>query len=285
MNNFTLTGALPQITDTVPVDDAGLVARNIEVSYGAVPAVRGVTVECRPGQIIGVVGPNGAGKTSLLTAIAGIAPMLGGTVSGSVFLDGRDLSRWAGHRRGQAGIAYMAERRRVFPSLSVRENLEVGGWGLDKREVGTRVGNIFRVFPRLAEREGVPSYRLSGGEQRMLSIGRMLLSGAQCLLLDELSLGLAPRIVQELVGTIRSLAAEGRSVIVVEQYLGVLLQLADHVHVLQRGRFEFSGVGQDVQDWLEHHGFSVHAATAAARANVTNMHSWSGRVQESGGSK
>jgi branched-chain amino acid transport system ATP-binding protein len=285
MNNFTLTGALPQITDTEPVDDAGLVARNIEVSYGAVPAVRGVTVECRPGQIIGVVGPNGAGKTSLLTAIAGIAPMLGGTVSGSVFLDGRDLSRWAGHRRGQAGIAYMAERRRVFPSLSVRENLEVGGWGLDKREVGTRVGNIFRVFPRLAEREGVPSYRLSGGEQRMLSIGRMLLSGAQCLLLDELSLGLAPRIVQELVGTIRSLAAEGRSVIVVEQYLGVLLQLADHVHVLQRGRFEFSGVGQDVQDWLEHHGFSVHAATAAARANVTNMHSWSGRVQESGGSK
>lgn len=286
MNSFTLTGALPQLTpDTEALADAGLVVGDLQVSYGAVPAVRGVSMTCRPGQIIGVVGPNGAGKTSLLTAIAGIAPMLGGTVSGAVALDGRDLSRWAGHRRGQAGIAYMAERRRVFPSLSVRENLEVGGWGLDKKEVSDRVDHIYHVFPRLAEREGVPSYRLSGGEQRMLSIGRMLLSGAQCLLLDELSLGLAPRIVQELVGTIRSLAAEGRSVILVEQYLGILLQLADEVHVLQRGRFEFTGAGQEAQDWLEHHGFSVHAATAAARANVSNMHTWSGHVQESGGSK
>jgi branched-chain amino acid transport system ATP-binding protein len=285
MRNFTMAVSRPETPAATEAVHAGLVVRDIRVSYGAVPAVRGVTLDCQPGQIIGVVGPNGAGKTSMLTGIAGIAPMLGGSVSGSVSLDGRDLTRWAGHRRGQAGIVYMAERRRVFPSLSVRENLEVGGWGLDKTEVKDRVENIYRIFPRLAERSGVPSYRLSGGEQRMLSIGRMLLSGAQCLLLDELSLGLAPRIVSELIGTIRSVAAEGRTVIVVEQYLGVLLQMADLIHVLQRGRFEFSGAGEEAQDWLEHHGFSVHAATAAARAQATNGSSWNAHVQETGGLK
>jgi branched-chain amino acid transport system ATP-binding protein len=173
-------------------EGSGLEVRDLRVFYGPVPAVRGVSLECRPGRIVGVIGPNGAGKTSLLTGIAGLVK----TSGGSLHLDGRDISRWPAHRRGQAGITMVAERRRIFPSLSVRENLTVGGWGLDKAEVNARVERIFTMFPRLKEREKVPSFRLSGGEQRMLSIGRALVTGARCILFDELSLGLAPRIVR-----------------------------------------------------------------------------------------
>ena len=240
-------------------ENSGLQVRDLKVFYGPVPAVRGVNLRCPPGTVIGVIGANGAGKTSLLSGIAGLVRTQGGTVQ----LDGRDISSWPAHRRGQAGIVYVAERRRVFPSLSVRENLTVGGWGLDKGEVNNRVEKIFTMFPRLKEREKVPSFRLSGGEQRMVSIGRALVTGAQCILFDELSLGLAPRIVAELTGTVRALADEGRMVVLVEQYIGVLLRLADSVHVLERGRIRFAGPAQEAAQWLEHHGYLAHAETAA----------------------
>ncbi len=232
----------------------------MRVFYGPVPAVRGVTLECRPGSVVGVIGANGAGKTSLLSGIAGLV----GTSGGSVHLDGRDISRWPAHRRGQAGIVYVAERRRVFPSLSVRENLSVGGWGLDRAEVGERVERILTMFPRLRERETVPSFRLSGGEQRMVSIGRALVTGARCILFDELSLGLAPRIVAELTATVRALADEGRIIVLVEQYIGVLLKVADSVHVLERGRLRYGGPAQEAAEWLEHHGYLVHTGTPAS---------------------
>src|SRR5438270_389614 len=140
----------------------GLRVRDLRVFYGPVPAVRGVSLDCPPGRVVGVIGANGAGKTSLLSGIAGLLKTQGGKVE----LDGRDISGWPAHRRGQAGIVYVAERRRVFPSLSVRENLTVGGWGLDKGEVNLRVEKIFTMFPRLKEREKVPSFRLSGGARR-----------------------------------------------------------------------------------------------------------------------
>ncbi|HEY2703621.1 MAG TPA: ABC transporter ATP-binding protein [Candidatus Dormibacteraeota bacterium] len=237
----------------------GLEVEDLRVFYGPVPAVRGVSLACRPGEIVGVIGANGAGKTSLLSGIAGLVK----TSGGSVALDRRDITRWPAHRRGQAGVVMVAERRRVFPSLSVRENLAVGGFGLDRAEVDRRVNRIFELFPRLREREGVPSFRLSGGEQRMVSIGRALVTGAQCILFDELSLGLAPRIVAELTGTVRALADEGRMVVLVEQYIGVLLRLADSVHVLERGRIRFAGPTQEAARWLEHHGYLAHAETAA----------------------
>src|SRR5581483_11638109 len=158
----------------------GLSVADLMVDYGVVPAVRGVSLSCRPGQVVGIVGPNGAGKTSLLAGVAGLV-----RASGSVHLDGRDVTRWPPQRRGQAGIVMVAERRRVFPSLSVRENLAIGGGGLDKAEVAARVEQVYELFPRLREREGVPSFRLSGGEQRMASIGRALVTGARCILFDE----------------------------------------------------------------------------------------------------
>jgi branched-chain amino acid transport system ATP-binding protein len=243
-------------------DGAGLRVDDLRVFYGPVPAVRGVSLECRPGKVLGVIGANGAGKTSLLSGIAGLVR----TTGGSVHLDGRDITRWPAHRRGQAGVVMVNERRRVFPSLSVRENLTVGGWGLDRGEVDARVQRIYQMFPRIAERERVPSYRLSGGEQRMVSIGRALVTGARCILFDELSLGLAPRIVSELVGTVRRLADEGRIIVLVEQYIGVLLKVADSVHVLERGRFVYGGPTLEAAQWLEHHGYLAHTEAAAATA-------------------
>jgi branched-chain amino acid transport system ATP-binding protein len=242
--------------------DVGLQVRDLRVYYGPVPAIRGVSIDCRPGRIAGVIGANGAGKTSLLSGIAGLVK----TSGGSVHLDGRDITHWPAYRRGQAGVTMVAERRRVFPSLSVRENLTVGGWGLDKAELAARVERIFAMFPRLAEREKVPSFRLSGGEQRMVSIGRALVTGARCILFDELSLGLAPRIVAELTQTIRALADEGHMIVLVEQYIGVLLKLADSIDVLERGRVVFGGPTPEAAQWLEHHGYLAHAEAAAARA-------------------
>jgi branched-chain amino acid transport system ATP-binding protein len=257
-----MTETLVDPTTTPPAPDTtggGLEVKDLRVFYGPVPAVRGVSISCRPGEIVGVIGANGAGKTSLLSGIAGLVR----TSGGSVAVAGRDIGHWPAHRRGQAGIVYVAERRRVFPSLSVRENLAVGGFGLDRGEVDRRVQRIFELFPRLREREGVPSFRLSGGEQRMVSIGRALVTGAQCILFDELSLGLAPRIVAELTGTVRALADEGRMIVLVEQYIGVLLRLADSVHVLERGRIRFAGRAHEAAQWLEHHGYLAHAETAA----------------------
>ena len=246
------------------VEGTGLQVRDLKVFYGPVPAVRGVSLDCPPGRVVGVIGANGAGKTSLLSGIAGLVKTQGGKVE----LDGRDITGWPAHRRGQAGIVYVAERRRVFPSLSVRENLTVGGWGLDKGEVNIRVEKIFTMFPRLKEREKVPSFRLSGGEQRMVSIGRALVTGARVILFDELSLGLAPRIVAELVGTVRSLADEGRIIVLVEQYIGVLLKTADTIDVLERGRVKFTGPTNDAAAWLEENGYMAHAKTAGQRAGA-----------------
>ena len=254
------TASTNNLHPAVASEGSGLAARGLRVYYGAVPAVRGFDIDCRPGQVIGVIGPNGAGKTSLLSALAGLVKTSGGGVS----LDGRDITSWPAHRRGQAGIVYVAERRRVFPSLSVRENLTVGGWGLDRAEVDARVERIFTMFPRLKEREKVPSFRLSGGEQRMVSIGRALVTGARCILFDELSLGLAPRIVNELTTTVRSLADEGRIIVLVEQYIGVLLKLADVVYVLERGFQRFAGPTRDASEWLERQGYMAHAQEVAA---------------------
>lgn len=250
--------AQPAARGLAEVEGSGLRVRDLKVFYGPVPAVRGVNLECPPGKVIGVIGANGAGKTSLLSGIAGLVKTQGGTVE----LDGRNISSWPAHRRGQAGIVYVAERRRVFPSLSVRENLTVGGWGLDKGEVNDRVEKIFTMFPRLKEREKVPSFRLSGGEQRMVSIGRALITGARVILFDELSLGLAPRIVAELIGTVRSLADEGRIIVLVEQYIGVLLKCADTIDVLERGRVKFSGETSAAAAWLEENGYMAHARSA-----------------------
>jgi branched-chain amino acid transport system ATP-binding protein len=220
------------------------------------PVLRGVSVDCPPGQVVGVVGGNGVGKTSLLAGIAGLVR----TTHGSIALDGQEVSGWPAYRRGQAGIVMVAERRRILPSLSVRDNLRAGGCGVGDEELEERVERVLDLFPGLRERLRVPSYRLSGGEQRMVSIGRALVTGARCLLLDEFSLSLSPRMVGELSQIVRTLADEGRSVLLVEQYIGALLEIADVTHVLERGRLVFGGPSDDAADWLERHGYLGHLA-------------------------
>jgi branched-chain amino acid transport system ATP-binding protein len=254
----TVTSALKGKPTT---ERGGLQVRDLRLDYGPMPVLRGVSLDCRPGGIVGVVGGNGVGKTSLLAGIAGLV----GTSAGSVHLDGQDISRWPGYRRGQAGMVMIAERRRVLPSLSVRDNLCAGGWGLERAEVEARVERVLELFPRIGERVEVPAYRLSGGEQRMVSIGRALVTGARCLLFDELSLSLSPRLVSELVEVVRALAEEGRIILLVEQYIGVLLGIADTTHVLERGRFAFSGPSDDAAAWLEDHGYLAQAEAAGAR--------------------
>ncbi|HEY2703569.1 MAG TPA: ATP-binding cassette domain-containing protein [Candidatus Dormibacteraeota bacterium] len=253
--------AAPRVTVTSRLkgedrpEGGGLQVRDLHLEYGPMPVLRGVSLDCQPGRIVGVLGGNGVGKTSLLSGIAGLV----GTSAGSVHLDGRDISRWPGYRRGQAGMVMIAERRRVLPSLSVRDNLHAGGWGLDRAEVEARVERVLELFPRIAERLDVASYRLSGGEQRMVSIGRALVTGARCLLFDELSLSLSPRMVGELTEIVRALADEGRIVLLVEQYIGVLLEIADTTHVLERGRLVFGGPGDEAAAWLEEHGYLAQA--------------------------
>ena len=241
-----------------PRPGAGLRVRDLRLSYGPMPVLCGVSLDCAPGRIVGVVGGNGVGKTSLLAGIAGLVRTSGGTVH----LDGRDMSHWPAYRRGQAGVVMVAERRRIMPSLSVRENLIVGGRGIERDEVEARVEHVLELFPRIRERLSVPAYRLSGGEQRMVSIGRALVTGAQCLLLDEFSLSLSPRLVEELKVIIRGLADEGRIVVLVEQYVGALLELADTTHVLERGRFVFGGPSEDAVSWLEDHGYLAQVDAA-----------------------
>ncbi|MDB5065952.1 MAG: transporter [Chloroflexi bacterium] len=236
-------------------EGGGLQVRDLHLSYGPMPVLRGVSLDCRPGRIVGVVGGNGVGKTSLLSGIAGVVR----TSAGLVHLDGEDISHWPAYRRGQAGMVMIAERRRVLPSLSVRDNLHAGGWGLDRAEVEARVDRVLELFPPIAERLTVPSYRLSGGEQRMVSIGRALVTGARCLLFDEFSLSLSPRMVGELTEIIQALADEGRIILLVEQYIGVLLEIADTIHVLERGRFVFGGPSEEAAQWLEHHGYLAQA--------------------------
>jgi branched-chain amino acid transport system permease protein len=249
---FTVTAALKGEAEQ---EGGGLQVRDLRLSYGPMPVLSGVTLDCRPGRIVGVVGGNGVGKTSLLSGIAGVVR----TSAGSVHLDGRDISHWPAYRRGQAGMVMIAERRRVLPSLSVRDNLYAGGWGLDRAEVEARVDRVLELFPRIAERLMVPSYRLSGGEQRMVSVGRALVTGARCLLFDEFSLSLSPRMVGELTEIIQALAGEGRIILLVEQYIGVLLEIADTTHVLERGRFVFGGPSDEAAQWLEHHGYLAQA--------------------------
>jgi branched-chain amino acid transport system permease protein len=248
--------------ETAARPERGLEVRDLRLEYGPMPVLRGVSLDCRPGQVVGVVGGNGVGKTSLLAGIAGLVR----TSGGSVHLDGEDLSRVPAYRRGQAGMVMVAERRRVLPSLSVRDNLLAGGWGLDPAEVDARVERVLELFPRIAERLDVPSYRLSGGEQRMVSIGRALVTGARCLLFDELSLSLSPRMVGELTGLVRALADEGRIILLVEQYIGMLLEIADTTHVLERGRLVFGGSGDQAAAWLDDHGYLAQAEAAAGRA-------------------
>jgi branched-chain amino acid transport system ATP-binding protein len=220
-----------------------LEARDIRVSYGAAPAIIDVSLEISQGELVVVVGPNGAGKTTLVNALAGLHPI----DSGSLTMDGRDLSKLSPHRYCDEGIALVPEGRRLFTGLSVKENLELGSYRAGARaRRAESMQEVCAIFPVLKERLAAPAGTLSGGQQQMLAIARALMARPRLLLLDEPSLGLAPAIVLEMFRVIRSINARGVAVLLVEQNVAAALEIACRAYVLEEGRIAAEGAPREL---------------------------------------
>ncbi len=217
--------------------------QNLDVFYGDVQALDSVSLEIEEGAIVAIVGANGAGKTTLIRSLAGMLPQ----ARGDVMFRGTEISRWPSHRICDLGLGQVAEGRQVFPTLSVAENLDIGG--MLPRARAQRAKNRERVlamFPVLAERSRQPAGTLSGGEQQMLAIGRCLMGAPQLIMFDEPSLGLAPKIVHDVLNTIRDLNREGITCLLVEQNVALSLKLASRAYVLENGRVTLSGSGDEL---------------------------------------
>jgi branched-chain amino acid transport system ATP-binding protein len=221
------------------VADALLSVHGLEVAYGQVVAVRGVSLDVAAGQIAALLGSNGAGKTSTLRGVTGLVRPRNGTVT----FDGHRIENAGPTRAVELGMAHVPEGRRVFPGLSVGDNLMLGGWAARRRRNGGGDASalVFDLFPRLAERRTQLAGSLSGGEQQMLAIGRALMSQPRLLLIDELSLGLAPLVIDELFERLVQLNRDGLAVVLIEQFVHRALDVADRVYVLAKGRLMFEG--------------------------------------------
>lgn len=217
---------------------------NVRVSYGAIEAVKGVSLEVKPGEVVAIIGANGAGKTTLLKGIAGLEPL----ASGRVIINGTDCTQLPAHKRLGVGVALSPEGRGVFPDHTVRENLLLGGYALrkDPARVEKLMAREFERFPRLAERRDQMAGTLSGGEQQMLAMSRALMSEPKLLLLDEPSLGLAPLIIADIFRSIRALREAGLTILLVEQMANQALAVADRAYVLETGHITLEGTGQQL---------------------------------------
>ena len=211
----------------------------LEVRYGSVTVVKGISLEVAEGEVVAIIGPNGAGKTSTLRAITGLVP----TAGGRVVFRGTDVSRWKAHRIVTLGLGHAPEGRRLFPQMTVMENLRMGAYRRrGPAEIGRTLAQVEELFPRLAERRAQLAGTLSGGEQQMLAIGRALMAEPRLLVLDEPSFGLAPMIVREIGRIVRSINRErGVSVLLVEQNARMALGIAGRAYVMETGRVALSG--------------------------------------------
>ena len=216
----------------------------LEVRYGSVAAVRGVSLRVAEGEVVAVIGPNGAGKTSMLRAISGLVSGSGGRVT----LDGREISRWKAHRIVTLGLAHAPEGRRLFSQMTVLENLNMGAYRRRSRaDIRRTLEAVERRFPRLAERRAQLAGTLSGGEQQMLAIGRALMAEPRLLLLDEPSFGLAPMVVREIGRIVQSINREqGVSVLLVEQNARMALGIASRAYVMEMGQIALTGASADL---------------------------------------
>jgi len=208
---------------------------DIEVRYGSIRALRGVSVTVEQGEIVALLGANGAGKTTALRTISG----LNRPSKGKITFDGQSIEHLASHKIVGLGIGHAPEGRRIFPAMSIMENLEMGAY-LKRGEFSKDVERVFELFPILAERRRQLGGTLSGGEQQMLSIGRALMSNPRLLLLDEPSLGLAPMVVQTIFRVISEIRQSGTTILLVEQNAAQALQLADRAYVLENGEIVLS---------------------------------------------
>jgi branched-chain amino acid transport system ATP-binding protein len=218
--------------------------RDVDLAYGPIAAVRKASIDVEAGEVVAIVGGNGAGKSTLLKGIAGLMPV----GSGQIVFDGEEISRLAPHKRVARGIALSPEGRQVFPDQSVYDNLTLGAYfrRLSNDALDAEVEAQFKLFPRLRERRDQLAVTLSGGEQQMLAIARALMGKPRLLLLDEPSLGLAPKIIQEIFDIIVSLRKSGITILLVEQMANMALAIADRAYVLETGSVILSGTGQQL---------------------------------------
>ena len=211
--------------------------RDLRGGYGAIEVLRGIDLEVRAGEIVAVLGSNGAGKSTLNNTVCGLLPAFGGSIT----FEGLDVTRARTADIIAAGLVQVPEGRRVFPDLSVRENLLLGGYRRGRANRDPNLERVLATFPRLAERTSQRAGTLSGGEQQMLAIGRGLMAEPRLLILDEPSLGLAPLLVDEMFALIARLNAEGLSILLVEQNVGQSLEVARRAYVLENGACAFHG--------------------------------------------
>lgn len=210
----------------------------LHVAYGGIQAVRSITFHVNEGEMVALIGANGAGKTSTLKAISRVIP----TVGGDVHFCGEKITRLAPHDIIRKGIALVPEGRGVFPRLTVAENLAMGAFVRDdKAEIALDLAKVYGYFPRLKERETQLAGTLSGGEQQMLAIGRALMSRPKMLLLDEPSMGLAPIMVQKIFEVVRAVAAEGMTILLIEQNARLALQVSQRGYVMESGEITLNG--------------------------------------------
>ena len=222
---------------------AMLEIKDLEVYYGVIQAIKGISFEVNQGEVIALIGANGAGKTTTLHTITGlISPK-----KGSVTFEGKDITKVPAHKIVSMGMAHVPEGRRVFAELSVYENLKMGAYTRkDKSEIEESLANVYKRFPRLEERKNQMAGTLSGGEQQMLAMGRALMSRPKIILMDEPSMGLSPILVNEIFDIIRSVSESGTTVLLVEQNAKKALSIADRAYVLETGHITMEGNAKDL---------------------------------------
>lgn len=220
-----------------------LEVKDLEVYYGVIQAIKGISFEVNKGEVIALIGANGAGKTTTLHTITGLLS----PKKGHVLFEGKDITKVPAHKIVSMGMAHVPEGRRVFAELSVYENLKMGAYTRkDKNEIEESLANVYKRFPRLEERKNQMAGTLSGGEQQMLAMGRALMSKPKIILMDEPSMGLSPILVNEIFDIIRAVSESGTTVLLVEQNAKKALAIADRAYVLETGKIVLEGNAKDL---------------------------------------
>lgn len=220
-----------------------LEVKDLQVYYGVIQALKGISFEVEQGDVVALIGANGAGKTTTLHTITGLLP----SKAGNITFEGTDITHVPGYKLVSMGIAHVPEGRRVFASLTVLQNLKMGAYTRnDKKEIEDTIEMIYKRFPRLKERKNQLAGTLSGGEQQMLAMGRALMSKPKLLMLDEPSMGLAPILVEQIFDIIRELHAAGTTILLVEQNAQAALSVADRAYVLETGKISLTGTGAEL---------------------------------------
>ena len=217
--------------------------KDLEVYYGMIQAIKGVSFQVQEGEVIALIGANGAGKTTILHTITGLLE----AKKGSVIFDGKDITKTPAHKIVSMGMAHVPEGRRVFANLSVYQNLKMGAYTRkDKQEIEETIKTVYKRFPRLEERKNQLAGTLSGGEQQMLAMGRALMSHPRIILMDEPSMGLSPIFVNEIFDIIKEVSASGTTVLLVEQNAKKALSISDRGYVLETGKIVLEGNSEDL---------------------------------------